>query len=66
MSILFAGMSRFVMLLDLSYADSVFIAPLQHAISIIAGLVAIIVGAPVAYKHCQSVIQFFINIIKKQ
>ena len=50
---------------DWSYADSVFIAPLQHGISIISGIIAIIIGAPLAWKKLTELYQFMKTIFKK-
>ena len=59
-TVLFAGIGWVIKLMDFSYADSVFIAPVQHIVSIASCTIAIIVGLPVAIKHIKS----FYNTIK--
>ena len=65
MTVWFATMSKWIAGLDLSYADSVFIQPLQHLVSIVAALIAIIVGLPVATKHVIKFYSFIKNLFKK-
>lgn len=64
-TVFFSAVSWLTNSLDWSYADSVFIGPLQHIVSIISGLIAIIIGLPLAAKQVIKFYHFIKSIFKK-
>ena len=51
--------------LDLSYADSALIAPVQHLLSIVSLVIGITAGLPLAYKVVVNIYSTIKNFISK-